>query len=80
VYKHLLEKTFKILWPNNNSILVASKIWADLKKRGKLIDERDLEIGALCIINQLPLWTKNIKHFNRLKKYGLRLVDIVIEE
>ncbi len=80
MYKHLLEKTFKILWPNNNSILVASKIWADLKKRGKLIDERDLEIGALCIINQLSLWTKSIKHFDRLKKYGLKLVDIVIEK
>jgi len=79
-YKVLLEKSFKVLWPNNVSILIASKIWTSLRKEGQLIDERDLEIGSLCIANHIPLWTKNVKHFLRLKKYGLKLVDIAIEQ
>ncbi|MGQ4834405.1 MAG: type II toxin-antitoxin system VapC family toxin [Candidatus Asgardarchaeia archaeon] len=78
-YKQLLEKSFKILWPNNESILTASRIWTYLRNEGKVIDERDLEIGALCISNKIPLWTKNLKHFIRLKQYGLRLVNIIVE-
>jgi len=34
---------------------------------------RDLIIGATSISRKLPLWTKNEKHFSKLKERGLIL-------
>jgi len=70
------EKIFMVLHFDNEAIIKASEIYATLKKEGRLIDERDLMIGAICISNNLPLATLNKKHFERLKKFGLRIVDI----
>ena len=71
------EKVFYILPLDNNSIIVASRIWSDLRKKGELLDERDLLIGAICISNELPLATLNKKHFKRLEEYGLRIIDLI---
>jgi len=69
--KKLLEESFTII-PLTNSILVkASEIWRDLRKKGMIIDDRDLIIGTTAIVFDLKLLTKNIKHFSRLKDYGL---------
>jgi len=65
-----------VLYFDNKALIKASEIYASLKKKGKLIDERDLMIGAICISNNLPLATLNKKHFNRLKQYGLKMIDI----
>ena len=60
--------------PLDNEVLrEASSIWRELRESGKLIDDRDLLIGATAIAKDLPLWTKNEKHFSRLKKRGLVL-------
>ena len=69
--KKLLEESFTII-PLTNSILVkASEIWRDLRKKAMIIDDRDLIIGTTAIVFDLKLLTKNIKHFSRLKDYGL---------
>ncbi len=47
-----------------------------MMKKKEFLDERDLIIGAICIANNIPLWTGNIKHFKKLKEYGLNLVTI----
>jgi tRNA(fMet)-specific endonuclease VapC len=44
----------------------AAKIFQDLKKRNKIIDFRDILIGATAITNNLPVVTHNIKHFERI--------------
>ena len=77
--KETLEESFNILYFDNKSVEQASLIWAKLSSEGLLIDERDLIIGSICIANKLPLWTLNKKHFERLKRFGLKLVDIDIE-
>ncbi|MEX0567791.1 MAG: type II toxin-antitoxin system VapC family toxin [Candidatus Njordarchaeota archaeon] len=70
------EKVFMVLHFDNRAMIKASEIYAVLRRKGKLIDERDLMVGAICLSNNLPLATLNKKHFDRLKQFGLKLVDI----
>ena len=49
----------------------AGKIFHDLRKSNKIIEFRDIFIGAICKTNNLPIKTLNKKHFNRIK--GLTL-------
>ena len=74
--KSSLSKIFGVLWPTNETLMLASEIWAELADAGMLIDDRDLLIGALCIENKMPLWTFNIKHFERLTRFGLKILKV----
>ncbi|MGQ4891736.1 MAG: type II toxin-antitoxin system VapC family toxin [Candidatus Njordarchaeia archaeon] len=71
-----LKRIFEVIWPTNKTVLISSDVWSDLSDKGKILDDRDLLIGALCIEKNLPLWTLNRKHFERLSSYGLKLVDL----
>ena len=51
----------------------SSSIFKDLKKRGLLIDIRDVFIASSCLSNHLILATFNKKHFERIK--GLKLYN-----
>ena len=73
IVKENLEKMVKIVGIENKAILVYSKIYRELKKEGKLLSDADLLQASLAIANDLRLVTKNIKHFKRLEKFGLRL-------
>ncbi len=70
--KNLLEEAFVVIPLDNEVLLKATEIWRDLKRRGLLIDERDLLIGATAIAKGLPLATYNVKHYSRLVNYGLK--------
>ncbi len=59
---------------DENSALKAGDIQLKLKETGDLIDFRDLFIASICITNNLELLTGNKKHFERLKKFGLKLI------
>ena len=76
--KKSLEEAFNVLLLDNDAIKVASVIWSKLKSKGLLIDDRDLLVGAICISNNLPLWTLNKEHFERLTDFGLKMRDIDI--
>ncbi len=54
---------------------LAADILRDLKKQGSILDFKDVFIAATCIVHNLELLTYNQKHFVRLKKYGLKLVE-----
>lgn len=60
---------------NKKDGLLTAKIIKGLKKRGEEIEFRDVMIGAICITNNIPLKTNNLKHFERLKEYGLKLIE-----
>ena len=77
--KSTITSAFRILDLDNESIKIASEIWSELSRRGELIDERDLLIGAICISNKIPLWTFNKRHFKRLEEFGLVLIDVDLE-
>lgn len=44
----------------------AGKIYHKLRNSNKLIEFRDIFIAATCIVNDLPILTKNKKHFSRI--------------
>ena len=71
--KKYLEKIFNIIRLDNKIILKACEIWNKLAKKGELIPEPDIIIGAACIINDIPLLTLDEKDFKRLEEYGLKL-------
>jgi len=71
--KELLEKEFIILFHDNEIIEKAAAIWRALRSQGALVDDRDLLIAAAAISKSLPLLTGNVKHFARLKSFGLKL-------
>ena len=58
---------------NKKDGLLAAKILKELKKHGEEIEFRDVMIGAICITNNTPLKTNNLKHFQILEKFGLKL-------
>lgn len=73
--KELLEEGFIVIFHDNYIIQRAAEIWIDLRRRGELLDDRDLLIGATAIEKNLPLLTENRRHYERLRRYGLVLLD-----
>tara|TARA_Y100000034_G_scaffold135169_1_gene205981 strand:+ start:3767 stop:4105 length:339 start_codon:yes stop_codon:yes gene_type:complete len=55
-------------------IILGLKIFKELVKKGDLINDNDILIGAICIANNVPLLTLNKKHFKKLERFGLKLV------
>jgi hypothetical protein len=58
---------FKILPFDERSSYEAAKIYRDLKRKGRLIDVRDILIAGVAIANQMLIATKNINDFKRIK-------------
>jgi predicted nucleic acid-binding protein len=67
----LLTGNLIILPFDKEASLEAGKIFRDLRTNNKIIEFRDIFIGAICKTNYLPLKTLNKKHFTRIK--GLEL-------
>ena len=60
-----------------NSARIAAKIDAILHKKGKPVGLRDIFIAAVSINNQLPLITRNLRHFIIIKnevEHSLRVL------
>ncbi len=64
---------FRIYPLTSEAALLAAKISAELSLKGKKIDPKDLFIAAICIQNELELLTLNVRHFEPLSHYGLRM-------
>ena len=50
----------------------AAIIYQQLKKANQLIEFRDIFIAATALVNQMPVLTKNGKHFQRIQ--GLTII------
>ncbi len=68
----LMEETFSFLTHfiilnfDYEASMEAGRIMADLRKRGEIIDMRDLMIGCIAKTNNLSLITGNIRHYRRI--------------
>jgi predicted nucleic acid-binding protein len=60
-----------ILPLNTLEAAMAGRIYTQLKSRGKLVGTHDILIAAICLANDLPLYTKNIAHFSEIKDIRL---------
>ena len=69
-----LRKLFKIEEIDDLVVLTYCKLYRALKRNGELIEDADLLIAATAIAKGYTLWTKNIRHFERLEKSGLKLL------
>ncbi|MEM2941257.1 MAG: PIN domain-containing protein [Thermoproteota archaeon] len=69
--KRILEESFTIVWLDNEILEKASEVWRSLKASGRLVEDRDLIIGATAAVKRLKLLTRNIKHYDVLKAYEL---------
>jgi len=70
-----LQKLFKIEEIDGHVVLTYCRLYRALKRNGELIEDADLLIAATAIARGYTLWTRNIKHFKRLEKLGLRLFE-----
>ena len=71
--KKLLEEEFTVIYHDNEIIERAAEIWRRLRSAGLPVDDRDLLVAAVAIVKKLPLLTRNTKHFERFKPFGLEL-------
>ena len=54
------------------SSVEAGRVLADLRKRGEPIEIRDLFVGSICKVSRMPLITRNLKHYRRIR--GLKIL------
>jgi tRNA(fMet)-specific endonuclease VapC len=57
-----------ILGFGKGDAVLASSIWKKLKQNGNMVDPEDCFIASISINNNLPLVTRNVKHFSRIKE------------
>ena len=47
--------------------VIAGKIYTQLKSKGQWVGTHDILIAAICVANTVPLYTKNVAHFSKIK-------------
>ncbi len=72
--KRILEENFMIVPITYEITEKAAEIEAELMRVGKIMEPRDILIGATAIVLGIPLWTENLKDFKPLEKYGLKIL------
>lgn len=72
-WKRSIEETLPVIPLDNKVVLMVSKLYKKLKRRGELIDIRNLIIGATAIVYNIPLKSKD-KDFEKLIEFGLVLI------
>jgi predicted nucleic acid-binding protein len=55
-----------------DSSVEAGRVLADLRRRGESIEIRDLFVGCVCKVSGMPLITRNLKHYRRVR--GLKVL------
>ena len=66
-----LENRLEVLKFTSTSAKISGEILSKLEKKGEAIDFRDVMIASIVIENDVALYTRNVKHFERVE--GLKL-------
>lgn len=78
IYFHTILEVMKLLSGivilplTENSAKISSKLNANLRKNGKVIDDIDLFIAGIAIENEMILATNNEKHFARISNLQIQ--------
>lgn len=79
LYKNLEKENRKAFLEYINNLEIirinekASKKAEEISKKDNSLDAADILIGATAIVNNVPIYTNNIKHFERMVNFGLKL-------
>ena len=57
---------FRVLWPDSETVWTASRVSRSLSGAGRKIGDHDAWIAALAIQHQMPVVTRNEKHFRNV--------------
>lgn len=63
----ILTEGLPVLAFNDEVASKAAQIYLQLRNQNKMIEFRDIFIAATCIVNELPIKTANLKHFERIE-------------
>ncbi len=63
----ILTEGLPVLAFNEDVAVKAAQIYLQLRQQNKVIEFRDIFIAATCIVNDLPIKTSNLKHFERIE-------------
>ena len=63
-----LIKTINIIPFELNHSKIYGEVRADLQKKGEMINELDIFIATIAMEKDLPIITRNTKHFDRIMK------------
>ena len=63
----LLLEHLRIVYPEAGFEVIYGEIYGDLLKKGIMIPQMDLLIGCQAKLLNMPLITKDIDHFNRIR-------------
>ena len=74
--KSLLESFFKVVSLDNEVVLTYCNLHNSLKERGLQIGDADLLIASCALSKDLMLYTLDLRHFERLEEFGLKLLRI----
>ncbi|AEA47706.1 type II toxin-antitoxin system VapC family toxin [Archaeoglobus veneficus] len=66
-----LATRLEVLKFTDKSAELSGKIIAELERKGQVVDFRDVIIAGIVLENDTILYTRNVKHFERVK--GVRL-------
>lgn len=65
-FEELMDKS-EIITLDKESIEKASEIYAELMRRGELIEDADTLIAASCLVKGMVMVTDNEEHFRRIE-------------
>lgn len=66
-------KNFPVSKMTDNAWKLSARIYADLRSKGRTVDDSDIFIAATCLENGYTLVTHNTKHFDGIS-------DLLIED
>ena len=58
---------------------IAGKIYTQLKLKGQLIGTHDILIAAICLANDLPIYTKNVIHFSKIEDIKILSTEEILK-
>jgi tRNA(fMet)-specific endonuclease VapC len=72
MFKEFLEAV-PVFTIDDNAVLLAAEIYADLRRNGKTVGDADILIAAIIINNHGKFISNNTKHYENIK--GLNLIN-----
>jgi predicted nucleic acid-binding protein len=72
--KNVIEKLFSVVFLDQNILMKALELDVALSKEGYKVPQADVVIAATAISLGLPLLTRDLRHYPRFQKHGLKLL------